>query len=179
MDNLKFYFVTWNVATRSPGQDLNALLDFPSQFNKNKPLPDFYAIGLQEVKSQPQNMLMDSLFTDAWTSTFNKILCRQGYIIAKSTRLQGILLLIYTQMKHVTHLRDIEAQYTKTGLGGMWGNKGAVSIRFNIYGCSVCIVNCHLTAHEHLLADRVNDYNTIIKQHVYHVNETSNILYHE
>ncbi|XP_030040753.1 inositol polyphosphate 5-phosphatase K isoform X2 [Manduca sexta] len=179
MDNLKFYFVTWNVATRSPGQDLNALLDFPSQFNKNKPLPDFYAIGLQEVKSQPQNMLMDSLFTDAWTSTFNKILCRQGYIIAKSTRLQGILLLIYTQMKHVTHLRDIEAQYTKTGLGGMWGNKGAVSIRFNIYGCSVCIVNCHLTAHEHLLADRVNDYNTIIKQHVYHVNETSNILYHD
>lgn len=75
---------------------------------------------LQEVKSQPQNMLMDSLFTDAWTACFNKILCRQGFIIAKSTRLQGILLLVYTQMKHVTHLRDIEAQYTKTGLGGMW-----------------------------------------------------------
>lgn len=63
---------------------------------------------------------MDSLFTDVWTSTFNKILCRQGYIIAKLTRLQGILLIVYTQMKHVTHLRDIEAQYTKTGLGGMW-----------------------------------------------------------
>ncbi|CAB3236737.1 unnamed protein product [Arctia plantaginis] len=179
MDTLKFYFVTWNVATKSPGQDLNALLDFPSQFNKNKPLPDFYVIGLQEVKSQPQNMLMDSLFTDAWTSTFNKILCRQGFIIAKSTRLQGLLLLVYSQMKHVTHLRDIEAQYTKTGLGGMWGNKGAISVRFNIYGCSVCLVNCHLTAHEHLLADRINDYNTIIKQHVYHVNETSSILYHD
>ncbi|XP_075977674.1 inositol polyphosphate 5-phosphatase K-like isoform X2 [Anticarsia gemmatalis] len=179
MDTLRFYFVTWNVATKSPGQDLNSLLDFPSQFNKNKPLPDFYVIGLQEVKSQPQNMLMDSLFTDAWTSTFNKILCRQGFIIAKSTRLQGILLLVYTQMKHVTHLRDIEAQYTKTGLGGMWGNKGAVSIRFNIYGCSVCLVNCHLTAHEHLLADRINDYNTIIKQHQYHVSETTNILYHD
>ncbi|CAH0585847.1 unnamed protein product [Chrysodeixis includens] len=179
MDTLRFYFVTWNVATKNPGQDLNALLDFPSQFNKNKPLPDFYVIGLQEVKSQPQNMLMDSLFTDAWQSSFNKILCRQGYIIAKCTRLQGILLLVYTQMKHVTHLRDIEAQYTKTGLGGMWGNKGAVSIRFNIYGCSVCLVNCHLTAHEHLLADRINDYNTIIKQHQYHVSETTNILYHD
>ncbi|XP_072949081.1 inositol polyphosphate 5-phosphatase K-like [Epargyreus clarus] len=179
MDNLRFYFVTWNVATRSPGQDLNSLLDFPSQFNKNKPLPDFYVIGLQEVKSQPQNMLMDSLFSDAWTSTFNKILCRQGYIIAKNTRLQGIILLVYTQMKHITHLRDIEAQYTKTGLGGLWGNKGAVSVRFNIYGCSVCLVNCHLTAHEHLLADRINDYNTIIKQHIYHVAETANILYHD
>ncbi|XP_012550986.1 inositol polyphosphate 5-phosphatase K isoform X2 [Bombyx mori] len=179
MDTLRFYFVTYNVATKAPTQDLNALLDFPSQYNKNKPLPDFYVIGLQEVKSQPQNMLMDSLFSDPWTSTVNKILCRQGYIIAKNTRLQGLLLLVYTQMKHVTHLRDIEAQYTKTGLGGMWGNKGAVSIRFNIYGCSVCLVNCHLTAHEHLLADRINDYNTIIKHHLYHVNETTNILYHD
>ncbi|XP_068633349.1 inositol polyphosphate 5-phosphatase K-like isoform X2 [Battus philenor] len=179
MDTLRFYFVTWNVATKSPGQDLNSLLDFPSQFNKNKPLPDFYVIGLQEVKSQPQNMVMDSLFTDPWTATFNKILCRQGYIIAKNIRLQGIILLVYTQLKHVTHLRDIEAQYTKTGLGGLWGNKGAVSVRFNIYGCSVCLVNCHLTAHEHLLADRINDYNTIIKQHSYHVTETSNILYHD
>ncbi|KAJ2948975.1 hypothetical protein O0L34_g5915 [Tuta absoluta] len=179
MDTLRFYMVTWNVATKSPGQDLNSLLDFPSQFNKNKPLPDFYVIGLQEVKSQPQNMLMDSLFTDPWTSTFNKILCRQGYISAKSIRLQGILLLVYTQMKHVRHLRDIEAQYTKTGLGGIWGNKGAVSVRFNIYGCSVCLVNCHLAAHEHLLAERISDYNTIIKQHAYHVGETTNILYHD
>lgn len=120
MDTLRYYFVTWNVATRSPGQDLNSLLDFPSQFNKNKPLPDFYVIGLQEVKSMPQNMLMDTLFTDPWTSAFNKILCRCGFIIAKSIRLQGILLLVYTQIKHITHLRDIEAQYTKTGLGGMW-----------------------------------------------------------
>ncbi|XP_050350940.1 inositol polyphosphate 5-phosphatase K-like isoform X1 [Nymphalis io] len=179
MDTLRFYFVTWNVATKSPGQDLNSLLDFPSQFNKNKPLPDFYVIGLQEVKSQPQNMLMDSLFTDQWTSMFNKILCRQGFIVAKNIRLQGIMLLVYTQMKHVIHLRDIEAQYTKTGLGGLWGNKGAVSVRFNIYGCSVCLVNCHLTAHEHLLADRINDYNTIIKEHGYHLTETSNILYHD
>lgn len=59
------------------------------------------------------------------------------------------------------------------------GNKGAVSVRFNIYGCSVCLVNCHLAAHEHLLAERISDYNTIIKEHFYHISETSNILYHE
>ncbi|XP_059050508.1 inositol polyphosphate 5-phosphatase K-like isoform X2 [Achroia grisella] len=179
MDTLRFYFVTWNVATKNPSQDLNALLDFPSQFDKNKPLPDFYVIGLQEVKSQPQNMIMDNLFIDPWSSAFNAILCRRNFFMAKNIRLQGMLLLVYTQMKHLTHLREIEAQYTKTGLGGMWGNKGAVSVRFNIYGCSVCLLNCHLTAHEHLLADRINDYNTIIKQHTYHVKETTNILYHD
>lgn len=86
--------------------------------------------SLQEVKSQPQNMLMDSLFSDPWTTTFSKILCRQGFIIAKSMRLQGLLLLVYTQMKHVTHLRDIEAQYTKTGLGGMWVSAIKLSLAF-------------------------------------------------
>ncbi|KPI97674.1 Phosphatidylinositol 4,5-bisphosphate 5-phosphatase A [Papilio xuthus] len=136
-------------------------------------------LSLQEVKSAPQNMVMDSLFTDPWTSTFNKILCRQGFIIAKTIRLQGIILIVYTQLKHVTHLRDIEAQYTKIGFGGLWGNKGAVSVRFNIYGCSVCLVNCHLTAHEHLHHHRVTDYNTIVNNHTYHVTETTHILFHD
>ncbi|XP_045516440.1 inositol polyphosphate 5-phosphatase K-like isoform X2 [Pieris brassicae] len=179
MNTLRFYFVTWNVATKNPSQDLNALLDFPSQFNKHKPLPDFYVIGLQEVKSQPQNMVMDSIFTDQWTSTFNKILCRQGFVIAKSMRLQGIVILVYTQMKHVTRLRDIQAQYTKTGFGGLWGNKGAVSVRFNLYGCSFCLVNCHLAAHEHCLSDRITSCNTILQEHTYDLQETSNILYHD
>lgn len=82
-----------------------------------------YIFSLQEVKSQPQNMLMDSLFTDQWTQMFSKILCRQGYVVAKSQRLQGIMLLVYTQLKHLPHLRDIVAQYTKTGLGGFWVSK--------------------------------------------------------
>ncbi|KPJ20134.1 Inositol polyphosphate 5-phosphatase K [Papilio machaon] len=145
MDTLRFYFVTWNVATKSPGQDLNSLLDFPSQFNRNKPLPDFYVIGLQEVKSAPQNMVMDSLFTDPWTSTFNKILCRQGFIIAKTVRLQGILLIVYTQLKHVTHLRDIEAQYTKTGFGGLWVSLSNFYLIFLVsYVFFIGDLNCRL-----------------------------------
>lgn len=65
-------------------------------------------------------MLMDSLFNDPWTANFKNILCKQDFILAKTIRLQGLLLLVYSQMKHVTHMREIEAQYTRTGLGGMW-----------------------------------------------------------
>lgn len=63
---------------------------------------------------------MDSIFSDPWTAAFNKILSKQNFILAKNIRLQGLLLLVYSQMKHVTHLREIEAQFTRTGLGGMW-----------------------------------------------------------
>ena len=59
------------------------------------------------------------------------------------------------------------------------GNKGAVTIRLSIYGCSVCIVNCHLTPHDHLLTERIQDYNNIIKAQLFRAKETSNIFFHE
>lgn len=61
----------------------------------------------------------------------------------------------------------------------MQGNKGAVSIRMTAYGVSVCIVNTHLTPHDHLLADRISDYNTIVTDHTFTVSCTTKILYHE
>ena len=63
---LRIYFVTWNVATKYPEEDLHELLDV-NQIDKSKTLPDLYIVGLQEVKAQPQNMVMDIFFDDPWT----------------------------------------------------------------------------------------------------------------
>lgn len=52
-------------------------------------------------------------------------------------------------------------------------------MRLNLYGVSLCLVNTHLTPHDHLLADRVSDYNTILREHVYEAPDTSSIFYHE
>lgn len=43
----------------------------------------------------------------------------------------------------------------------------------------MCIVNTHLTPHDHLLADRIMDYNTILTNHSFTFSDTSKILYHE
>lgn len=59
------------------------------------------------------------------------------------------------------------------------GNKGAVTIRFNLYGCSVCVVNAHLTPHDHLLKERIADYNTIVSSQSFTVGETTQIFLHE
>ena len=37
----------------------------------------------------------------------------------------------------------------RLGLNGYWGNKGTVSVRFNLYGVSLCVLNSHLAAHDH------------------------------
>jgi inositol polyphosphate 5-phosphatase INPP5J/K len=59
------------------------------------------------------------------------------------------------------------------------GNKGAVSIRMNIYGVSVCLICSHLAAHDHMLDERINDYHKIIEEHKYHVKVEKDIFSHE
>ena len=177
-EQLRIYFVTWNVATKYPEQNLQQLLDL-THSNLSRSLPDLYFVGLQEVKAQPQNMVLDIFFEDPWTKSFRDILKQHDYVKIRTQRLQGLVLNAFCLRKHITHLRLIEAQYTRTGFGGMWGNKGAVSIRLNIYGVSMCIVNTHLTPHDHLLADRIVDYNTILTNHSFNSPDTSKILYHD
>lgn len=104
-------------------------------------------VRLQEVKSQPQNMLLDILFDDPWSNTFRyfsitvylfmnlnfklvlfagfpfvsrTVMAKHNYIKIKTVRLQGLLLSVFCLGHHLTHLRDIQTQTTKTGLGGMW-----------------------------------------------------------
>ncbi|XP_069704988.1 inositol polyphosphate 5-phosphatase K-like isoform X2 [Periplaneta americana] len=181
MDNLRLYMVTWNVATRHPEEDLHEMLGLgtPGKQKMQERLPDFYVIGLQEVKSQPQNIVMDAIFDDPWTNAYRDVLATRDYVKVKTIRLQGLLLSLFCLRKHLLHLRDIETQYTRTGFGGMWGNKGAVTIRLSIYGCSVCLVNCHLTPHDHLLQERITDYNNIIRAQIFRAKETSNIFFHD
>lgn len=59
------------------------------------------------------------------------------------------------------------------------GNKGAVSVRLSIYGCSVCFVNAHLSAHDNQLKDRIEDYNAILSDQEFHVAEHKEIFFHE
>lgn len=70
--------------------------------------------------------------------------------------MQGLVTSLYLKRSHLVYLRDVETLWTRRGFGGMWGNKGAVSIRLVLHGCSLCIVNCHLTPHDHMLKERIS-----------------------
>lgn len=109
------------MGTSSPDQPLNNLLSVTSD-GKQEKLPDFYVLSFQEVKAQPQNMLMDTLFDDPWTYECRTILRNKGYIKLKSIRLQGLLTIVFSLRKHLLNIREIESEYTRTGLGGMWAS---------------------------------------------------------
>lgn len=58
--------MTWNVATKFPDNIFNVdeLLNLS---DSKDDLPELYAIGFQEVKSQVHNLVLDALFDDPWT----------------------------------------------------------------------------------------------------------------
>lgn len=113
----RLYIATYNVGTSGPDQDLRDLLSLIDL--KNEKIPDFFILGFQEVKAQPQNMLLDTLFDDPWTYACKEIL-QKDYIKLKSVRLQGLLIVIFGLKKHLLNVREIESEYTRTGLAGMW-----------------------------------------------------------
>lgn len=89
----------------------------------SKPVYDFYVVSLQEVKAQPQSMLMAALFDDPWTNAFRDVLQSKDYVKIKSIRLQGLLLSVFCLRRHLLNLREIESEYTRTGFSGMWVRK--------------------------------------------------------
>jgi len=175
MDSISVHLITWNVGTKFPTDETNltSLL--------NDSTPDIILLGLQEVKAQPQNLLADNFLAgeDPWTASLRQKLAPLGYVKIRSIRLVGIILSLFTLVKHVPHLRGLETQYTRLGFAGYWGSKGCVSIRFKVYGVSVSIVNCHLAAHEQFYQDRVDSYNNVLGSHLYSSKETELILYHD
>ena len=106
--------ITWNVAVQFPETlNLSSLLEGVS--------PDFVLFGLQEVKSQPQNLLADNLLgEDPWTSRLRSDLTHLGYVKVKSIRLVGIVLSLFCLNKHIGHIRGLETQYSRLGFGGYW-----------------------------------------------------------
>lgn len=177
---LDLYIITWNIGTRYPeGIALESLLGLEKLPENDRHQPDFYFIGLQEVSAQPQNMFINLFQADPWTKKFKQILKLRDYVIIKTEHLQGLLLIMFAKRKHILHIRNIEPEFTRTGLAGMWGNKGGVSIRFDAYQTSICVVNAHLAAHDHKLEERIQDYHQIINDHKYHVENTPNILSHD
>ncbi|XP_027717656.1 inositol polyphosphate 5-phosphatase K isoform X2 [Vombatus ursinus] len=171
----RLHVMTWNVASASPPTNVNDLLLLDSE-----PLSiDMYVIGLQEVKSGIINYLSELAFEDPWSKLFMNVLSPLGYIKETSIRMQGLLLLVFVKRRHVPFISCIYTNYTRTGLGGYWGNKGGVAICFRLYGYAICLLNCHLPAHLSNIDQRLSDFDKILEMQNFEKQDIPNILDHD
>ncbi|XP_076832610.1 inositol polyphosphate 5-phosphatase Ka isoform X2 [Brachyhypopomus gauderio] len=166
--------VTWNVATAEPPDDVSSLLQLSSTHK-----PDLYVIGLQEVRAAPLKFVADLAFEDSWTRLFMNTLAPLGYVKVSSIRMQGLLLLLFSELDHVPFIRDIRVTYTRTGIYGYWGNKGGVTISLSFYGHALCFLNCHLAAHMKYASERVDEFEYILDSQSFDGRSPSSILDHK
>ncbi|KAK3603246.1 hypothetical protein CHS0354_007577 [Potamilus streckersoni] len=168
-ENLRLYLVTWNVGAKGPPADLNDLLDLTM-----KPLPDIYAIGLQEMD------LKDSdLAKNAWCSKLTDVLGALGYVRLKVVRMQAVSLQVFVKRDRLLHYTSVESEIAKAGLGGWWGNKGGVAVRFDLNGINLIIVNAHLAAHMNNVAERIEDCNAVLSLMKFRDPDVDNVLDHD
>lgn len=62
--------MSYNVACKPPEENLDELLSLEESEEK---LPDLYVVGLQEVKAQLYNIVLDALLDDPWTIAFKQV----------------------------------------------------------------------------------------------------------
>lgn len=175
MEGLKVHLITYNVGTLAPDPNSSLAPLLPQS------TPDLVFVGFQEVNSAPSSVLLDTLVEgeDPWTRKTKKTLAKRGFIKIKTIRLMGVVLSFFCLEKHVPYIRGMETQYTRLGLNGYWGNKGTVSVRFNIYGVSVCVLNSHLAAHDHFNQARIDSYNMVLGSHTFKDPSTELIMYND
>lgn len=113
------------MSTKFPDNiSLNKLLGLEASAQSDADLPDFFVFGLQEVNAQPQNTLYNLFKDDLWTQKFKDLLKDRDYVVIKTEQMQGLLLSVFARRKHLLHLRQVETEYTRTGLGGIWVSCG-------------------------------------------------------
>ncbi len=86
-------------------------------------------------------------------------------MVVESRNLVGLFTCIFLREQHVRSgaIRFNHSYTVMTGLGGTYGNKGAVISRFLFDHTSFCFINAHLAAHQDKVGKRNVDAITILR----------------
>lgn len=136
--------------------------------------PDIYVLGFQEiVPLTPVNIAVDPLGpirTQYWLAEIQQSLSRipsRNYLLVGAKNLVGILLCIFVDEAIYGEITDVRWTTTAVGVMGVMGNKGAVVVRFNLYGTALCFICAHLAAARENIQGRNNDYRNIMERSLF------------
>ncbi|KAI0030392.1 Endonuclease/exonuclease/phosphatase [Vararia minispora EC-137] len=89
------------------------------------------------------------------------------YTVIHTENLVGLFTCIFVKNSERVNLRDVAVTTVKRGMGGRYGNKGAIVARLVVDDSSVCFINCHLAAGQHHVRQRNADIVGILEECVF------------
>jgi endonuclease/exonuclease/phosphatase family metal-dependent hydrolase len=86
------------------------------------------------------------------------------YTVVHTENLVGLFSCIFVRNSERISLRDTAITTVKRGMGGRYGNKGAIVTRFVVDDTSICFINCHLAAGQSQKLARNQDVAAILEE---------------
>ncbi|KAG4029922.1 hypothetical protein MFRU_014g02140 [Monilinia fructicola] len=140
------------------------------ELEKSQQQPEIVVVGFQEIVELSPQQIMNSDPTrkQAWERAVRKTLNKHAraagsdsYVLLRSGQLVGAALCVFVRSSVLSNIKNVEGSVKKTGMSGMAGNKGAVSIRMDYANTQICFVTAHLAAGFSNYEERNRDYHTI------------------
>ncbi|EDO02011.1 hypothetical protein SS1G_04487 [Sclerotinia sclerotiorum 1980 UF-70] len=161
---------TFNLNGRTFGIEEDLSVWLCPELEKSQQHPEIVVVGFQEiVELSPQQIMnSDPTIKQEWEqavrNTLNKhasTVTNDHYVLLRSGQLVGAALCVFVKASVLPNIKNVEGSVKKTGMSGMAGNKGAVSIRMDYANTQICFVTAHLAAGFSNYEERNRDYHTI------------------
>lgn len=85
------------------------------------------------------------------------------FVVLSAENMLGLFTIVFVKSELHPRIRQVDSYMVKTGLGGRYGNKGAVITRFVVDDSSFCFLNCHLAAGQRNVRQRNADVADILQ----------------
>ncbi|KAG6876892.1 hypothetical protein C0992_011416 [Termitomyces sp. T32_za158] len=171
---LKVLVVSWNLDAARPeslarGDSTN--VNFLCNALRSVDSPDIISFGFQEVidlesrKLAARNLLAaNSRNEDGLSDRVSSAYRRWNDRLAMAVR-QAMPDVAYSDSERERGaIRESYITHIKRGMGGRYGNKGAIISRFVLDDTSICLLNCHLAAGQNAVPQRNGDVTAILER---------------
>ena len=179
--------LTWNAGATKPTYLLHSKEDnnFFRQYMTAHDPPDVFVFGFQElVDLEDKKVTAKNFFKSkkrdaneqehmshqyrAWRDHLTRCLedympTSQQYVLLHTASLVGLFTCVFVKSSLRSKIQHVHAAEVKRGMGGHYGNKGALVLRMVLDDSSICFVNCHLAAGQTQTIHRNNDIAAILE----------------
>lgn len=161
---------SFNLNGRTSGIEEDLSIWLCPDLEKSQQHPEIVVVGFQEiVELSPQQIMnSDPARKQEWERVVRRTLNKHiraadsdRYVLLRSGQLVGAALCVFVRSSVLHKIKNVEGSVKKTGMSGMAGNKGAVSIRMDYANTQICFVTAHLAAGFSNYEERNRDYHTI------------------